>query len=288
MTWQGRSFAHHSRLSIWGALLGCACAAAACSDGGGTPIGEVTPTPNTPSNDAGSDVQSPAPSQSVDAGAPAPSPDSGSGTGTDAAAAPDAPPDVAAPDAAQPDAGPDGATSLPSICTYADGGAIPYDHTIGIMEEFSLDEYQSCDLGGYITPLVNADPNNLTQVAAFNSALADWYRARVLGCTDTTTTAPDGTFLFFPLSAASDVSRGDVKSVVQLYMSVVAGHDGMPDGYDTGKKNEVRKRLTDLGAVAVKKQTDTYSEPSTDPGCTPDPDAGAPTGSDGGSSADGG
>ncbi|HEY2515391.1 MAG TPA: hypothetical protein VGI39_31200 [Polyangiaceae bacterium] len=267
---------------LWGALLGCAFTAGACDDEASTPLSESTPAPSTTSSDAGSDVQTPTPNQAVDAGAPTTSPDSGGSVASDAGAALDAAPDVSSPDAA-PDAEPDGASALPSICTYADGSPIPYDHTIGIMEEFSLDEYQSCDLGGYITPLVNADPNNLTEVAAFNSALADWYRVRVLGCADTTTTAPDGTLLLLPLGAANEVSRGDVKSVVDLYMSVLKGHDGMPDGYDDAKKNEVKKRLQDLGAAAVKKQSDTLSEPSTDPGCIPssDPDAGAPA-ADGG------
>lgn len=262
------------RLLLGAALFGSALVAVACdlnTQGTSSPGDTSTPA----AGDAGGDPVATDAAPATDTGTPTPTPEAGSDAQADAGNAPDAVADASNPSDAS-DAS-DASSAVPSICTYANGTPIPYDHTRGIVEEFSLELYMNCDLGGYLTPLVNADPQNLTAVTAFNADLADWYRARILGCSDATTTAPSGSLLLLPVSEASEISRADFNGVVKLYMSILKRHDGQPDGYDDAKKNAVKKRLLDLAPTAVKKQNDTMSLPSADPGCMPsppDPDAG--------------
>lgn len=263
MTLPVSSFTLRPRWLLGAAILGSALAAIGCDlNMQGTPPPSDPPSTTPPAEDAGNPLASDA-APGGDTGAPV-TPDAGSDA--DAGNAPDAVADAS-------DAGP----AVSSICTYSNGTPIPYDHTRGIVEEFSLELFMNCDLGGYLVPLVNVDPQNLTAVTAYNSDLADWYRARILGCSDATTTAPDGSMLLLPLSEADQISRADFNGVVKLYMSILKRHDGQPDGYDDVKKNEVKKRLLDLAPTAVKKQNDALSMPSADPGCVPspaDPDAG--------------
>jgi hypothetical protein len=168
----------------------------------------------------------------------------------------------------EPQTGPDSdaADAWPAMCSYDDGTAVIYDHTRGIVDEYAFDLATSCELGGFIIPLVEADPVGLGEVAAFNTALTDWYRARILGC-DAATSAPRNAFLLVPLSQADGMSKGDFQDTIKLFGDVLDRHEGMADGISLEARNEVKKRLHSFEKLVVKQDTLEHTHRSDAPQC---------------------
>lgn len=176
-------------------------------------------------------------------------------------------------DAEQPDAGEGeggaeaGSGGWTPMCRYDDGSSIPYDHARGLVEEYTYELAMSCELGGFVTPLVEADPVELTEVIAFNEALTDWYRARILGCDDAVPPSEEGAFLLVPPSQAAGMSKGDFESIVGLFVSMLDRHEGMPDALSLEAREEVKTRLQTFEDTAVEQSTMDLTKPSGAPEC---------------------
>lgn len=235
------------------AFAGVACSA---SDGG---TQTQAPTVQAGTNDAA------APAADSGASTPPPrtTPDSGS------------PPITVTSDAAAKDAdAAEAATVLPSICTYDGTTPIPYDHTRGLVEEYALELSMSCEVGGYLAPLIDADPINLAEVTKFNAALADWLRATILLCSDATTSAPKDAFLLLPAASASSVTRADFDAAIALMFVVLGRHDNQPDGLSVARKAEIKARLQSLAPTVVKNASAGNSKRLVSPECAVPVDAG--------------
>jgi hypothetical protein len=183
--------------------------------------------------------------------------------------------DVEEPDVGESEGGTEGGTETgnggwTSMCNYDDGSAIPYDHARGLVEEYTYELAMSCELGGFVAPLVEADPVEFTEVFAFNEALTDWYRARILGCGDASPPSDDGAFLLVPPSQAAGMSKGDFESVVALFSSILDRHEGMPDALSLEAREEVKTRLQTFEETAVEQETMEFTKPSGAPECAQD------------------
>jgi len=189
---------------------------------------------------------------------------------TDAGAA-DSGLDVEQPDVGEGEGGTEtGNGGWTPMCNYDDGSAIPYDHARGLIEEYTYELAMSCELGGFVAPLVEADPVEFTEVFAFNEALTDWYRARILGCGDATPPSNEGAFLLVPPSEAAGMSKGDFESVVALFVSILDRHEGMPDALSLEAREEVKTRLQTFETTAVEQETMELTKPSGAPECAQD------------------
>lgn len=154
-----------------------------------------------------------------------------------------------------------------SICVDANGEAMPYDFSRGLSAEYSFELAMSCEVGGFLTPLVDADPVNLSQVDGYVAELTDWYRATVLGCVDDSSTPNPNAFALVPESQVDGMSNGDFEATVALFMSVVDRHDGQPDGLSGQNKAELRRRLKTFKTKAVKKNSDELTRRGPAPEC---------------------
>ena len=224
--------------------------AAACSDGG------VSSEPPT---------SSPAPVASWQTGGAAAT---GTSASTGGFAAGGSPSDAATPpDAADTGTDAPPGTSLTSICSYPDAAPMPYDHTFGIAGEYAMELGMSCDLGGFMTPLVELDPVDLSAVGAYVGELTDWLRARILACPDAPADTAPEVFLLVPTSQAAGLSRADFRALVELFFMIMDRHDGLPDGWTSAQKAEARRRLEGWQSTAM--QAEVLTHPSTAPDCIP-------------------
>jgi hypothetical protein len=232
--------------------------AAACGDGGASSEAPTTSPAPVASSQTGGASSGPAAAQTA---APASTPGDDAGPSGDAAATP--------PDSAEAGTDAPSAVSLTSICSYPDAAPIPYDHTYGIAGEYAMELAMSCDLGGFLAPLVELDPVDLSEVGRYVAELTDWLRARILACPDAPAdTAPDG-FLLVPTTQAAGLSRGDFRALVALFLLVVDRHDGLGDGLTLEQKVEARHRLEAWQGAAVQADQEALTHQSTTPDCTP-------------------
>lgn len=161
------------------------------------------------------------------------------------------------------------ATELESICTDDNGDAVPYDYSFGLMSEYAFELSMSCSVGGYLMPLVLADPEQLSQVDAFVVDATDWYRSEILKCNnDRSKVGPDG-FGLLPASQTADLSKADFEASESLFFSVLARHDGAPDGVNSKKKEHIKGRINSIKAKAVHQNTDTLTKSLSEPDCMP-------------------
>jgi hypothetical protein len=127
-----------------------------------------------------------------------------------------------------------------------------------------------CSLGGFLAPLVEIDPVNLTGVDAFVSELTDWLRQQILYCPDGSSNAAKHDFVLLPPSQSESMSRGDFEAAVTLFMQIVDRHDGLDDGFNRGQKTKIENRIRSLKSKAVKKDSDELTKPNPMPECAPD------------------
>jgi hypothetical protein len=168
-----------------------------------------------------------------------------------------------------PDTGTGGVAQFDSICTDENGDAVPYDYSFGLMSEYAFELSMSCDVGGYIMPLVVADPEQLSEVNAFVSDATDWYRSQILKCkNDKTKLGPDA-FGLLPASQTADLSKGDFDATESLFFQVLSRHDGLPDGVSPNKKDHIKGRINSIKAKAVHQDTDTLTKTLSEPDCMP-------------------
>ncbi|HET9956490.1 MAG TPA: hypothetical protein VFQ61_18420 [Polyangiaceae bacterium] len=159
--------------------------------------------------------------------------------------------------------------SWTSICEDNMGMFLPYDFSRGIAGEYAFELSVSCDLGGYLLPLVVLDPVNLTGVDAWVTQLTDWLRGRVLVCNDDFSKLPPDDFSILPSSQRAGMSRGDFNSSVQLFLSVMARHDGLPDGINPEFKTVLQERLASYAESTVSVQSDALTKQLSPPDCIP-------------------
>lgn len=158
---------------------------------------------------------------------------------------------------------------LESICADEAGGAMPYDYSMGLLGEYAFELSMSCDVGGYLMPLVLADPVELSQVNAFVMEATDWYRAEILKCADTTSSIGPDNHGLLPLSQSSDLSAADVDASTALFLMVIDRHDTQPDAVSATKKEKIKHRLKSVKARAVHNSTVGFTKTLTEPDCIP-------------------
>lgn len=151
---------------------------------------------------------------------------------------------------------------------------MPYDYSMGLLSEYAFELSMSCDVGGYLMPLVLVDPVELSQVNAFILEATDWYRAEILKCADTTSPIGPDSHGLLPLSQSSELSADDVDASTSLFLMVIDRHDTQPDAVSSIKKEKIKKRLKSVKARAVHSSTVGLTKTLTEPDCVP----AAPTG----------
>ncbi len=246
-------------------IAGCVCLISACGDAPGSQH-DTTVDPLVPDQ---SDVQEtsakPGASQTT-----TPSKDGG---------APKTPSTPAAPPPSELTPKSDGGTPTaqqPASCKYGDGRPIPYDHSRGLIDEYSFELATDCNVGGYIAPLIEEDSVSLSKVEEYNFAVASWFRARILECIDDESASAPRSFLLVPPSQAAGMSRTDFDKVVSLFLNVLDRHDAMPDGLSASQKVEAKRKLKAYEKATVKVDKPGFTKPSTAPECaaagdTPEP-----------------
>lgn len=160
-----------------------------------------------------------------------------------------------------------------ALCKDNAGSPLAYDFSRGLAGEYAFELSMNCDLGGYMAPLVEADPINLTKVDEYVGELTDWYRATVLRCGDEGVTPAPNRYGLVPSSQAKGMSNADFLATIGLFLSVVDRHDGQPDGMSAKDKAEIRRRLMSFHDRAVEKATAEFTRPSNTPDCIPSPAA---------------
>jgi hypothetical protein len=188
--------------------------------------------------------------------------------------------DTTMPDAVAPDAG----EQPSSICHTPSGTEIPYDHSRGLCTEYVFELSMHCDVGGFLLPLIEADPVNLTAVDEFVAQMTEWLRAEVLGCKSASDTPVEGGLV--PMSQADSMSSGDFDALEALFMSVVDRHDGLEDGFEGKQKAELERRLFATKSKFVKQDSPAFSKRLALPECA-DPTTGGAGGAGGAAGAAG-
>ncbi|MGC4064746.1 MAG: hypothetical protein QM784_08910 [Polyangiaceae bacterium] len=159
--------------------------------------------------------------------------------------------------------------NVDSICEGEDGTVVPYDYSFGLIGEYAYELSMSCELGGYMTPLVAADPEMLTQVDAFVVEATAWYRAKILGCTDVTSTLEIDAYGLLPVSQSSDLSGVDFDASEALFFMVIDRHDEQPDAVGKSKKAKIKDRIKSIKSHAVKNNAAELTKTSLEADCTP-------------------
>jgi hypothetical protein len=154
-----------------------------------------------------------------------------------------------------------------ALCQLTDGETVPYDYTYGLVQEYALDLFMDCEVGGQLMPLVMEDPDGLSAVLAFESELVDWYRAQILECAGETSSWSAAQFGLLPPNDAG-FSRGDVAAAIDLFMAVLDRHDGSEDGMTADQKRDVHERLETSGEAAAV-DSDEVTMPLDAPECAP-------------------
>lgn len=155
------------------------------------------------------------------------------------------------------------------LCVDETGAEVPYDFSNGIMGEYAFELSMSCDVGGYLMPLIMADPDQLTQVSAFVADATDWYRADVLNCTGATTQLDQNSFGLLPVSQSADLSDADFDASLALFSMVLDRHDGQPDAVSASKKDKIKNRIKSVKARAVHGGAAGLTKTLTEPDCVP-------------------
>ncbi len=168
------------------------------------------------------------------------------------------------------DAG-DGGEAWTSLCKDSGGSPLSYDFSRGLAGEYAFELVMNCDLAGYMSALVDADPVNLTRVEAYVGELTDWYRATILRCADGDATAAGASYGLVPSAQSAGMSTADFRGTVNLFISILDRHDGLPDGLSPTDKAEVERRLTSFREQAVKSVSDEFTRPASVPDCIPSP-----------------
>jgi hypothetical protein len=158
-----------------------------------------------------------------------------------------------------------------NLCKDRGGSPLSYDYSRGLAGEYAFELVMNCDLAGYMSALVDADPVNLTQVEGYVGELTDWYRATVLRCAEGDATTALDTYGLVPASQSAGMSAGDFRGTVKLFISVLDRHDALPDGLSSADKAEVERRLMSFRERAVENVSDAFTRPTSVPDCIPSP-----------------
>jgi len=148
-----------------------------------------------------------------------------------------------------------------SLCVTKDGTEYPFDYTYGIMGEYSFEVAMSCDVGGYLLPLVEMDPVDLTAVNAFVGSLSEWFEAAILECPDATTEVSADEFLLVPVSEGRVMSSLDFETIIDVFTMVLSRHDGLDDGFSGEVKEAVLDRLNEYAESAVNDEGSEFTHP---------------------------
>jgi hypothetical protein len=172
-----------------------------------------------------------------------------------------------------------------TLCFDRAGAPLAYDFSRGLAGEYAFELAMNCDLGGFMAPLADADPENLSKVEEYVGRLTEWYRATVLRCADAEEPArpdiyglvPDLFQLLPDAGPPPDMSAVDFEATVGLFMEVLSRHDDQPDGMSAELKHKLRARLTSFKSNAVKSTVEDFTRRSPMPECLPPPndDAGS-------------
>jgi hypothetical protein len=128
-----------------------------------------------------------------------------------------------------------------NLCVTKAGGEYLFDYTYGLMGEFAFEMSMSCDIGGYLLPLMPV-PGDLTEVTVFVGVLADWFHAAILECPGATTEL--GTeFVMVPVSENRVMSSVDFETIIDTFAMVVSRHAEYDDGFTEEVSEGVFERL---------------------------------------------
>jgi hypothetical protein len=155
------------------------------------------------------------------------------------------------------------------ICADEEGFPVPYDFSYGLASEYAFELSMNCDVGGYMLPLVLADPEQLSQVAIFVDVATAWYRAEILRCEGEQTELGSDAYGLLPVSESDELSDADFDASMELFVSIVSRHDGLPDGVSPHKKNKIKERIKSVKARAVHNNTKALTRPLSEPDCVP-------------------
>jgi hypothetical protein len=155
------------------------------------------------------------------------------------------------------------------ICTDEEGLAVPYDFSYGLTSEYAFELSMNCDVGGYMLPLVLADPEQLSHVTAFVDVATAWYRAEILRCEGEQAELGPDAYGLLPVSESDELSDADFDASMDLFVSIVSRHDGLPDGVSPHKKKKIRDRIKSFKGRAVHKNTNALTKPLSEPDCVP-------------------
>lgn len=158
---------------------------------------------------------------------------------------------------------------IESICLDGSGAPVPYDYSFGLMGEYAFALSMSCEVGGYVLPLVMADPEQLSQVNAFVAEATDWYRAQVLNCSDSTTQLGADDYGLLPVSPNSELSGADCDASLALFLTIIDRHDSQPDAVSASTKDKIKHRINSIKARAVRNGTGGLTKMLTEPDCIP-------------------
>jgi hypothetical protein len=162
-----------------------------------------------------------------------------------------------------------GTSADESLCEDDSGTPIPYDYSFGVVSEYAGEVSMSCDIGGYLMPLAQADPEGLTQVNAFVIDATAWYRSKVLGCTDTPSELEEDAFGLLPVSQSADLTAADFDASEALFFMVIDRHDSLPDAVSKANKVKLKDRIKSLKAHVVKSTADGLTKTLSEPDCMP-------------------
>ncbi len=160
------------------------------------------------------------------------------------------------------------------LCFDESGATVPYDFSIGLMGEYAYELSMSCEVGGYLMPLVMADPEQLSEVNAFVTTATDWYRADILNCKDATTTLDQDGYGLLPISQSADLSDADFDASLALFTMVLDRHDGQLDAVSAEKKAKIKNRIKSVKARAVHGPAASLTKTLPQPDCVPAAGAG--------------
>jgi hypothetical protein len=155
------------------------------------------------------------------------------------------------------------------LCFDETGAPVPYDYSVGIMGEYAYELSMSCEVGGYLMPLIMADPDLLTQVNEFVADATDWYRADVLNCKGATTQLDQSSYGLLPVSQSADLSVDDFEASLALFSLVLDRHDGLSDGVSADKKDKIKDRIKSIKGRAVHAAAAGLTKTLTEPDCMP-------------------
>jgi hypothetical protein len=162
-----------------------------------------------------------------------------------------------------------GAPVVEVICVDEEGAPVPYDYSFGLMSEYAFELSMNCDVGGYLMPLVLADPEQLSLVNGFVVEATDWYRTAVLNCQGESSRIGPDEYGLLPPSESSALSNDDFDASMALLMSVIDRHDGQPDAVSATKKDKIKKHIKSVKTKAVNNHTAGLTKTLSEPDCIP-------------------